>query len=151
MWRKLLQRLDAPPPADEPARRRLACAVLLLECARADYEHHEAELAEVRAALSARFGLSPEELERLVADANAEARRAISLHEYVERLNAQLLPPDKREIMEMLWRVAYADGRVDPHEEHLLRRLANLLHLPHRDYIAAKLAAGGHAKPRDSQ
>jgi uncharacterized tellurite resistance protein B-like protein len=144
MWQRLLQRLQAPPAADETARRRLACAVLLLECARADFEHHEAELDTVRAALSAHFGLAPDELDALIAEAGDHARRAVSLHDYVERLNRGLDAADKRRILDLLWRVAYADGRVDPHEEHLLRRLADLLHLPHRDYIAAKLAAAGH-------
>lgn len=149
MWQRLLQRLESPPREDEDARRRLACAVLLLECARADFERHEAELDAVRAALAAHFGLDAPELERLLADAGEEARRAVSLHEYVERLNRRLQPPDKRRIMDMLWRVACADGRIDAHEEQLLRRLADLLHVPHRDYIAAKLAAAEAAGLHD--
>lgn len=45
--------------------------------------------------------------------------------------------------MELLWRVAFADGRLDRYEEHLIRRIADLLHLPHRDFIRAKLRAQG--------
>ncbi len=61
----------------------------------------------------------------------------------MQTLNARLDRPGKRELMDMLWQVAYADGRLDKHEEHLLRKLAALLYVSDEDYIKAKLAASG--------
>lgn len=140
MWKRLLGRLEAEP-RDETKTRELASAVLLLECARADFEHTEVEIAAVREALSAHFGLDEQELERLIGDAGREARAAISLHDYVTRLNGELSVEDKRHLMAMLWRVAYADDRLDPHEEALLRKLADLLYIPQADYVREKFAA----------
>lgn len=140
MWKRLLSRLEAEP-RNETTTRELACAVLLLECARADFEHTEVEIAAVRKDLSAHFGLAEQELERLIGDAGREARSAVSLHDYVAKLNRDMSPEDKRHLMAMLWRVAYADAHLDPHEEALLRKLADLLYIPQADFVREKLAA----------
>lgn len=142
LWQRLLQSLEASPPALDPqSRLRSACAVLLLECARADFDSHPAELEAVRTALASRFGLAEGELETLLGEAHSQAHSAVSLHEFVHQLNANLPPGEKRQIMAMLWRVAYADGRLDAHEEHLMRKLGDLLYVSQQDYIQTKLAA----------
>ncbi|MGQ0699542.1 MAG: TerB family tellurite resistance protein [Panacagrimonas sp.] len=138
MWKRWLSRLDSPSVEAHPPRD-IATAVLLLECARADFEHSDAEFCEVRRLLADKFGLVSAELDRLIGDAGSEAREAVSLHGPVARLNAELSQQDKRELMSWLWRVAGADGHIDAHEEHLLRKLADLLHLSHADYIRTKL------------
>lgn len=140
MWRRLLPRLGASDRDPHPPRD-VAIAVLLLECARADFEHQPVELAAVREALREQFALDGQALEQLVGEAARSASRSVSLHGPVSRLNAELGVEDKRGLIAWLWRVAAADGRIDAHEEHLLRRLADLLHIPHADYIRAKLAA----------
>lgn len=119
----------------------LAVALLLLELARSDFEVAEAEQARIRALLAQRFQLDEAALQALLAEAQADAARAVSLHEYVQTLNAGLDADGKRELIAMLWQVAYADGRVDKYEEHLLRRLCDLLYIPMADYVQARLAA----------
>lgn len=144
--RGLLQkRGQAPfPPEDE---RRLAAAVLLLEVARADYEHHDAERAALRAGLAREFGLAEGALDALLDEAELRAKRSVSLFEFVQALNRTMTPDDKRALLRLLWDVAHADGRVDPHEEHLLRRIADLLHVAHADFIRAKLDAAEKNSP----
>lgn len=129
----------------EPARpsEALATALLLLELARSDFEVTDTEQSRIRALLAGRFALDDAALDALLAEAQASARDAVSLHDYVQTLNTGLDLAAKREIMSMLWQVAYADGRIDKYEEHLLRRLADLLYLPMPDYIQVKLAAAG--------
>lgn len=144
MWKRWLDRLQAPEAESHPPRD-IATAVLLLECARADFEHAPAELDAVRAALRDAFALDEAALDRLVGEAGRSAREAVSLHGPVARLNAELSAEDKRGLIHWLWRVAAADGRIDAHEEHLLRKLADLLYVPHADYIRGKLAATGGA------
>jgi uncharacterized tellurite resistance protein B-like protein len=61
----------------------------------------------------------------------------------LKTLNDGLTESEKRQVMEMLWRVAYADHHIDAHEEHLLRELSELLYLPHEQFIRAKLAVTG--------
>lgn len=142
MWRRWLERLERTP-ADAHPPRDVAMAVLLLECARADFEHHDIEHAALREVLGSQLQLAAHDIERLLGDAARAAGESVSLHGPVSRINAELSPQDKRALLGWLWQVACADGRVDPHEEHLLRRLADLMHLSHADYIRAKLNAQG--------
>lgn len=143
MLERIFKGLRHAPHASPAEDRRLAAAVLLLETARADYEHHALELDAVRAGLAREFGLSGAALDTLLADAGEKAKHSVSLHEFVQTLNRTLPVDEKRSLLRLLWEVAYADGRIEPLEEHLLRRLADLLHLPHSDFIRAKLDAGG--------
>ncbi|MGH8441365.1 MAG: TerB family tellurite resistance protein [Nevskiaceae bacterium] len=137
----LRQSAQAPQRAaqDEP---RLAAAVLLLEVARADYQHAPVEHATLRAGLAREFGVPEASLEALLGQADLRARQSVSLFDFVQTLNRTMAPEDRRGLLDLLWQVAHADGRVDPHEEHLIRRLAHLLHLSHADFIRGKLAAG---------
>ena len=125
-------------PGDE---RRLAAAVLLLEVARADYAHHEAERATLRAGLAREFGVAEKALDELLDEAELRAKKSVSLFDFVQTLNRAMTPDEKRGLLRLLWDVAHADGRVDAHEEHLLRRIADLLHLSHADFIRGKLDA----------
>ncbi len=142
MLEALLKRLhSADTPADPDAQRRLAAAVLLLEVARADHDHHGAERAALRAGLVRDFGVAEATVDTLLEQAAARAQASVSLFDFVQVLNRTMAPDDKRALLTLLWEVAHADGRVDPHEEHLLRRLADLLHLSHADFIRGKLTA----------
>lgn len=141
MWQQLIQRLAGERP-EPPDRRALAAAVLLLETARADFTHSEVELDAVRQALLEVLGLEASAVDELLQRAHLEVRDAASLHAYLAALNADMSAEDKRELLGALWRVAHADGHVHPQEEQLIRRLADLLHLPHHEFIRQKLAAG---------
>jgi uncharacterized tellurite resistance protein B-like protein len=117
----------------------LATAALLLELARSDFSESPAELAVIRELLQRRFGLAQAALDTLIADAARRADRAVSLHEFTHRLNRELPESDKLGILEMLWRVSHADGRIDKHEEQLIQRIAGLLHISDRDRVRLKL------------
>lgn len=140
MWKQWLSRLDGPKAEPHPPRD-IALAVLLLECARADFEHVPAELDAVRAGLAAQLALPEAELDGLIDEARGVAKGAVSLHGPITRLNRELSAEAKRELMSWLWRVACADGRIDAHEEHLLRKLADLLHISHADFVRTRLDA----------
>ena len=142
MLEALLKRLQSgTAPADPGAERRLAAAVLLLEVARADDAHAPAERAALRAGLVRDFGVAESTVDALLEQAMARAKASVSLFDFVQTLNRAMTQDDKRALLTLLWEVAHADGRVDPHEEHLLRRLADLLHLSHADFIRGKLSA----------
>ncbi|MBM0107611.1 TerB family tellurite resistance protein [Steroidobacter sp. S1-65] len=117
----------------------LATAALLLELARSDFSEHETEVEAVRHLLQKRFELTDDALDVLMANAARRADKAVSLHELTHRLNRELPEEDKLAIVEMLWQVSHADGRIDPHEEHLIRRIAGLLHISDRDRVRLKL------------
>ncbi|MFT4047465.1 MAG: TerB family tellurite resistance protein [Solimonas sp.] len=141
----LLQKLStafAPPPKAS-VDRHLAMAVLLLETARADFERSPEELQLIRAQLGRSFGLDAAQTDALIARALDSAGAAVSLHEFVAALNDELDADGKRELLGWLWQVALADGRVEPREEGLIRQLADLLFVPHADFVRARIAAGG--------
>lgn len=141
MLTRLLQKLKAETPrTDAAADERLAVAVLLHEIARADYDHQPAEQAALRRILIDNFDVAESVVDGLLVQAEQRGKASISLHDFVSTINARLDTDRKRELLSLLWKVAYADGRIDPHEEHLLRRLADLLHLSHADFIRGKLA-----------
>ncbi|WP_051277891.1 TerB family tellurite resistance protein [Solimonas flava] len=141
----LLHKLTAafsPPPKTVPDRS-LAMAVLLLETARADFERSPEELALIRTQLADSLGLDAAQTDALIQRALDSAGTAVSLHDFVSTLNAELDVDGKRQLLGWLWRVALADGRVEPREEALIRQLADLLFVPHADFVRARIAAGG--------
>ncbi|MES9885425.1 MAG: TerB family tellurite resistance protein, partial [Candidatus Sedimenticola sp. 6PFRAG1] len=75
----------------------------------------------------------------LLVIAEAEVDASISLDQFTVLLDRDLVPDQKIVLLEMLWEVAFADGRIDKYEEYLIRKLADLLHVPHRGFIQAKL------------
>ena len=127
----------------------VAVAALLLEVARADQAVDAAERRSVIAAIARLCKLEGEDLDTLVATAAEAVDEAVSFYEFTATINARLSQAQKRELLETLWRVAQADGRVDHYEEYYIRKLADLLHLSHQDFIRAKLrvTAGGSQTP----
>jgi len=122
---------------------RLACTVLMFEVLRADAETHPEEIKKINQHVMQAFALSQEETEQLMQEALHETEHAISLHDVVQAVNDAYLPEDKRDLIRMLWEVAYADGKLDKYEEHTIRKLADWLYVPHRDVIRMKHEAEG--------
>lgn len=114
---------------------RVATALLLIEVARADYADDLAEDATMLASLKQFFALDDTEAGLLLEEARSAADRAVELQQFTRRLHEQLSVSEKQRIVEMLWQVALADRRLDKHEDHLVRRLAELLYVSHSDVI----------------
>ena len=132
---------DADEDADALPR---AAAVLLLEVAATDAGIDAAERRVIEAALIEHFGLGRSDAEALLDQAHALQQDSTSMHDFTHRLRTRLDPRARAELIEWLWRVAFADGRLDRHEEHLIRRLADLLGTPHREFIRRKHRAGSN-------
>jgi uncharacterized tellurite resistance protein B-like protein len=73
--------------------------------------------------------------------AETASRSAVSLYEFTEVVDKAFSAEQKKRVVELLWLVAFADGHKDAHEEHLVRRIASLLHVKHPDFIDAKVRA----------
>lgn len=117
----------------------LVVAQLLIEIARSDLKVQDAELAVVREHLAQAYELSGEQLDRLIVEAHRKVDTATSLYDTVKRINDTFSHEQKAGLMRALWQVAYADGRLDAHEEALLRRMADLIYVPHEVFIGEKL------------
>jgi uncharacterized tellurite resistance protein B-like protein len=121
----------------------LAVAALLVEVLRADYEVGPAERQQVVASAAALLGLGREETEALVAEAERRIDQSHDLYQFTSQVNRAYDEPAKIRLLEALWRVADADVTIHKYEEHLIRRVADLLHVPHSGFINAKLRATG--------
>ena len=129
---------------DEAAReqaRNLAVAALLVEVLRADYDVADDERRQVVAAIRGILGLDDAQCEQLLVQAEQSVDRAHDLHQFTAEINRELAHDEKLRLVEQLWRVASADTVVHKYEEHIIRRVSDLLHVSHREFIAAKLRA----------
>jgi uncharacterized tellurite resistance protein B-like protein len=114
---------------------RIATAALLSEVARADYQEQVEESELIFELLKERFGLRAEDAELLQSEGYQEAEDAVSLQTFTRLLHEQLTVDEKFELVEMLWRVAFADQHLDRYEDHLVRKIADLLYVSHKDQI----------------
>ena len=120
---------------------RLATAALLIEVMRMDGQALAAERQKVVQLLTDQFGLGAAEADELIELAWAEAGKSSDYHRFTALINRSYAPADKVKVIERLWQVAYADGHLDKYEEHLVRKVAHLIGVPHKDFIAAKQRA----------
>jgi len=116
----------------------LATATLLVEIARADHQIDQRERDTIETLLHEQFALSSKLCRELIAHAEQESEHSVSLYPYTRLINDHFDIDEKQQIIEQLWRVAYADGHKDDHEEHLIRKIASLIYLPHRSFVAAR-------------
>jgi uncharacterized tellurite resistance protein B-like protein len=131
----------APPAPQREHALQLATAVLLVEVMRSESGIGAEERRVATAALKDRFSLEDDELARLLELAEQTAQEAYDYHRFTSRINEAFDAEDKVRIVEEMWRVAYADGHLGAHEQHVISRIADLLHVPHQSYIAAKIRA----------
>ena len=125
--------------ASDGHRTQIATAALLIEVARMDARVGEGERQAVFSSLRGKFGLTEEEASRLTALAEAEAVQATDYFQFTSLINQNFSLEQKIRIIEHLWQVAYTDSTLDMYEEHFVRKIADLLHVPHAQYIATKL------------
>jgi uncharacterized tellurite resistance protein B-like protein len=123
----------------------LATAVLLIEVMRSDADCADVEQATILKILKKRFLLSDSEVAQLTERGLRTAKAANDLYQFTSLINRELGRAERIRILEYMWQVAYADHKISAHENHLMRRMGDLLHISHGDYIAAKM----RAKPAD--
>lgn len=123
---------------DEAHQLKLASASLLVEMIGMDHKIEPAEHGMVKSLLKKDFDLSEEETETLFTLAEEESENAIDYYRFAKLINKEYDNSKKIIIIENLWHIAYADGELDKYEEHYLRKVAELLHIPHKEFIKAK-------------
>lgn len=119
----------------------LSTAVLLVEVMRAEPTLAEPERLAILRALKTRFQLSEVELGGLMELAQDTAKTAYDYQRFTGLMNEHFTQPQKVEVIESMWTVAYADAHLDAHENHVISKVAGLLHVTHGEYIGAKMRA----------
>ena len=152
MIRALKALFESPAePEDEATRQhrtRLAAAALMIETARADFTQDASEQTTLEDLLCSSLALPRQDVHALVEQATTRVDEATSLYEFTRVINDYYSAEQKLELIRSMWSVAYADGRLDKYEEHLIRRVAELTYVAHQDYIRSKLEARDQGQQR---
>lgn len=130
---------------DEPAGKEhdisLAVTAVMIEIMHIDGRLEEAEHNQIIVAVEKRFGLSTAEVHKLVEKARVEKANATDMHRFTSQIIKHYSTEERIDFLKDLWQIAMADGHVDPYEEQLIRRTAELVGVYHREFIQAKIAA----------
>ena len=135
--KKLLS--DDAAKQDDSMSLQLAAASLLLEVSKSDYQQDDVELQKIRELMVERFHLENSEIEAFIARAQEQGQETTSLYPFTHYINENCSNDEKFSLVKALWEVAAEDGRIDKYEEHVIRKIAELVYLPHREFIRAKL------------
>ncbi len=126
-----------------PDELQVAAAALLVEAAQMDDRYEDQERAKIAQLMKAHFGLSEEEVESLLAEAQRRVGESIQLFGFTRIVMGRFSYDERVQLMEMLWEVAYADGKLHDYEASLIRRIAGLIHVLDRDNGDARKRALG--------
>lgn len=152
MIEKLKRLWQSPKGRDGAPENDLALdlAVLMVEVMRRDGRLDPAEKKAILQALMQRFELSREQAMTLLDRASDEDDRAYDLHRFTSPIVKHFSIAERIGMVRELWQVAMADGHIDPYEEQLIRRIAELIGVYHHEFIDAKIAArDGHNVAED--
>ena len=126
---------------DKQTKLQLATAALLFEISKADFDMSEHELEQIKSLLNKQFDLSSAQLDELIDLAQSEVKQSTSLYDFTVLINDGYSLEDKKQVIYLLWQVAFADNVLHKYEEAMIRKVADLIYVPHQDFIAMKLAS----------
>ena len=136
-FKNLFKTEDSEAESKDNSIQKSICS-LMIEVAYADNQLDESELKAMANSLS-KLDIQQEEIREIVNETLAKSKESISFYEHTRILNDQLDYDQKKEVLNSVWSIAFADGQMNKHEEHLIRRIADLLYLNHKDFINSKL------------
>lgn len=138
LFKQLLEGQDLAKNAASPE---LAIACLLTEVAGADHQISQPEQQAKSALLKHLLSIDDEEeAAALLARAEQQVKQSASLYDFTSQLR-NLSQTQRFELVKAMWEVANADGTIDPLEDAVIRKAAELLYVDHSQFIRAKLMA----------
>jgi len=134
----------------------LSVAALLIEAAHMDSNFDDTERATIERLLAKKFDLDHEAVQSLIQQAQQKVQESAQYFPFTHQITKRMSAEQRAEIIEMLWKVAYSDGVLDPHEDALVRQIAGLIHVPDKERglarrralekLKAAVAISGNAK-----
>ena len=115
------------------------CAALIIEVALADKVFDKSEVDLLKEMLLKSYSLEAKDVQDLIENAEKAVQESTSLYEYTREVNDNFDYESKLNLVDQLWRIAFADGHLDKYEEHIVRKIADLIHISHNDFIQSKL------------
>ena len=117
---------------------RLAATALLIHVISLDGEPSPVEKRKLHGLLESRFGLDPGTADQLIASATLVEGEAVDLYHFTSVIMRSVNEEGRLRIVEMMWELAYADGRASEFEDNVVWRAADLLGVSSRDRIDLK-------------
>ena len=118
-----------------------ACIALLLETSMADEILDDKEIEALKITLIKDFKIENDEVDELIAFAKENVKDSTSLYEFTRDINDSFSAEQRIQLIESMWKIAYSDGNIDKYEEHIIRKVSNLIYVAHSDFIKAKISA----------
>ena len=140
-FKKIFKNEESEDPIIDDKTSTKACVALLLETSMADEILDESELMALKNTLQKDFQINEDEIDELIDLAKENVEDSTSLYEFTRDINDNFDAAQRVKLIESMWKIAYADGNIDKYEEHIIRKVSNLIYVAHSDFIKAKLSA----------
>ena len=140
-FKKIFQTDESKDPVVDDKTSTKACIALLLETSMADEILDESELMTLKRTLQKDFQINEDEIDELIDLSKENVEDSTSLYEFTRDINDNFDATERVKLIESMWKIAYADGNIDKYEEHIIRKVSNLIYVAHSDFIKAKLSA----------
>ena len=140
-FKKIFKTEESEKPTIDDNTSTKACIALLLETSMADEVLDESELMALKNTLQKDFQINEDEIDELIDLAKENVEDSTSLYEFTRDINDTFDAAERVKLIESMWKIAYADGNIDKYEEHIIRKVSNLIYVAHSDFIKAKLSA----------
>ena len=140
-FKKIFQNEESEDPIIDDKTSTKACVALLLETSMADEILDESELMALKNTLQKDFQINEDEIDELIDLAKENVEDSTSLYEFTRDINDNFDSAERVKLIESMWKIAYADGNIDKFEEHIIRKVSNLIYVSHSDFIKAKISA----------
>ena len=140
-FKKIFKNEESEDPIIDDKTSTKACVALLLETSMADEILDESELMALKNTLQKDFQINEDEIDELIDLAKENVEDSTSLYEFTRDINDNFDAAERVRLIESMWKIAYADGNIDKYEEHIIRKVSNLIYVAHSDFIKAKLSA----------
>ena len=140
-FKKIFKNEESEDPIIDDKTSAKACVALLLETSMADEILDESELMALKNTLQKDFQINEDEIDELIDLAKENVEDSTSLYEFTRDINDNFDAAERVKLIESMWKIAYADGNIDKYEEHIIRKVSNLIYVAHSDFIKAKLSA----------
>ncbi|PHP68494.1 hypothetical protein CSC94_00345 [Zhengella mangrovi] len=133
-------RADGTGAGDDP---KIAAAALLFHVMDADGERREEERAQLTRSLAETYGLSDEELDRVLKAGEAADREAVDLYAFTSVIKRELDEQGRLDFIRIMWDVVFADGYMHELEDNTVWRVAELIGISNRDRILLRQDVAG--------
>ena len=140
-FKKIFKTEESENPTIDDKTSTKACIALLLETSMADEVLDESELMALKNTLQKDFQINEDEIDELIDLAKENVEDSTSLYEFTRDINDNFDAAERVRLIESMWKIAYADGNIDKYEEHIIRKVSNLIYVAHSDFIKAKFSA----------